>query len=514
MRLKKQLRITAIVSTLLAVGIAIILVLSLYRLNMANKSAIIVSDIVTSSLERVSFRNDYIQNNNERAKEQWISKNEQVVRLLKSLLEYAEKSEDRKMIGAMLEANASRAEIFSAIVANREKNQASGNLVGIFLEVEKRLVSQMNIRLYEFVVRARALQEASNRIRASALRQAGSGIAVLILIIAAAMMYFWEVGRIIKDRVSRLRDGAEIIGGGNLDHRIGITGNDEFVELASAFNEMTGKLSRSLNELEVEIKEREQAERALQDLNDQLEMKVEQRTLELQESQQRLLHAEKLSAMGKLSASIAHEFNSPLQTLLTVLKSLQKTAVLQEDDKKILVLAIGECDRMKNLIRGLHDFNRPSSGRKALMDVHQSIESILLLVRYDFKRREISIILNFAERLPQILAVQDQIKQVFINLLNNAADACQEHGREITISTWQEEQRVAVAIKDNGIGIEPEKMEQIFEPFYSTKPGVKGTGLGLSISHGIIQNHRGELSITSKPGEGSTFTVLLPVNAG
>ena len=110
------------------------------------------------------------------------------------------------------------------------------------------------------------------------------------------------------------------------------------------------------------------------------------------------------------------------------------------------------------------------------------------------------------------MAIPDQIKQVLLNLLSNAADACQEHGRVITISTWQVKQRIAVAIKDNGIGIEPEKMDQIFQPFYSTKPEVKGTGLGLSICHGIVQNHHGEIRVVSQPGEGSTFTVLLPIN--
>jgi signal transduction histidine kinase len=163
------------------------------------------------------------------------------------------------------------------------------------------------------------------------------------------------------------------------------------------------------------------------------------------------------------------------------------------------------------LIRSLQDFNRPSSGKKEVTDMHRSLDSILLLQKSDFKRREISIVRNYAEGLPQILAVPDQIKQVFLNLLTNAADACNHHGGVITVSTWQENDKVAVAIKDTGTGIKPEDMEQIFRPFYTTKSEVKGTGLGLSVSYGIVKKHQGKIRVESRPGDGATFTVLLPI---
>jgi signal transduction histidine kinase len=109
------------------------------------------------------------------------------------------------------------------------------------------------------------------------------------------------------------------------------------------------------------------------------------------------------------------------------------------------------------------------------------------------------------------LAIPDQIKQVFLNLLNNAADACRQNGGVITISTWQEEQNVAIAIEDTGTGIPSEIMGMIFQPFFTTKDAVKGTGLGLSVCHGIVQNHQGEIRVESKEGEGSTFIVILPI---
>jgi signal transduction histidine kinase len=123
------------------------------------------------------------------------------------------------------------------------------------------------------------------------------------------------------------------------------------------------------------------------------------------------------------------------------------------------------------------------------------------------------VVRNYAENLPQIMVVSDQIKQVFLNLLTNAADACYECGGVITVSTWQERDRVAVAIRDTGVGIKPEDMDHIFRPFFSTKPQVKGTGLGLSVSYGIIKKHNGEFRVESLPGEGATFTILLPIKA-
>ncbi len=275
----------------------------------------------------------------------------------------------------------------------------------------------------------------------------------------------------------------------------------------------TTELKKAVEQLSGEVIAREKVEEQLKALNDELERRVETRTRQLQETQAQYLHAEKLSAIGKLSASIAHEFNNPLQGVTAILKSLRKTVTLEEEDRELLELAMSESERMKNLIRSLQDFNRPSSGRKVLMDVHSALDSLLLLCNSDFKKKRISVVRGFEKKLPQIQAIPDQIKQVFLNLLTNAADACLPGGM-IMISTRLEERRIAVAIKDNGVGIDPEKMELIFQPFYTTKPAVKGTGLGLSISNGIVRNHRGEILVESEPGSGSTFTVLLPVDWG
>jgi len=263
----------------------------------------------------------------------------------------------------------------------------------------------------------------------------------------------------------------------------------------------------------IDITERKKIDNLILAINNELEQKIEQRTRELQETQKQFLHAEKLSEIGKLSASIAHEFNNPLQGILSILKGLKKRAVLEEDDRKLLDAAINESERIKDLIRSLQDFNRPSSGRKSLLNVHQSLDSILLLQKSDFNRKGISLVCDYAQNLPQIVAVADQIKQVFLNLLTNAADACHKPGGEITVTTWQENNKVVVAIKDTGVGIKPEEIEHIFRPFFTTKAAVKGTGLGLSVSYGIVKKHHGEIQVESQPGKGATFTVLLPIES-
>ena len=288
-------------------------------------------------------------------------------------------------------------------------------------------------------------------------------------------------------------------------------GSVHWIETKGVFLHDNGQAANRMLGIAMDITDRKQVEEQLKAINDTLERRVEERTYELQETQRQCLHAEKLSAIGKLSASIAHEFNNPLQGILSVLKGVKKRAILEEEDRELLEAAIGEGDRIKDLIRSLQDFNRPSSGKKTVMDVHKSIDSILLLQKSDFVGRQIFVVRDYAENLPEIMAVPDQVTQVFLNLLANAADACPQSGGMITLSTWQEDERVAVAIKDTGAGIKAEDMEQIYQPFFTTKPEVKGTGLGLSVSYGIIKQHQGEIRVESSPDEGTTFTVLLPI---
>jgi PAS domain S-box-containing protein len=282
MKIKKRLQINVAVSVMTAFVICLVLFLSLYRLNQANNLGKIAGDIIAGTLERVSLRNDYMRNNGARAKEQWFARQETISGLLKLALENFRDSEDRKNIVGLIEDHEASGKIFSAIVANREKSGLNSRSVVLSREVEDRLLSQLNMRVYEETMHGRKMLESARKARNSALRVAGGGvISALLILIAAAMINSWIMGRAIRDRVALLRKGAAVIGSGDLDHRIDVKGDDEFAEIAESFNSMTAKLRGSYRDLESEVIERKRAEEALRKAYDELEQRVEERTRDL-----------------------------------------------------------------------------------------------------------------------------------------------------------------------------------------------------------------------------------------
>jgi len=225
--------------------------------------------------------------------------------------------------------------------------------------------------------------------------------------------------------------------------------------------------------------------------------------------EKQLQHATKMQAMGVLSASIAHEFNNPLAGITNIIHGIKNRAVYDEEDAELIDMAIRECARLKDLIGSLHDFNRPSSGTFAQMDVHSTIRGLLVLCNHLFNTKKLSVTTHFQPGLPHVHAVADQIKQVLLNLLNNAVDACSFYGT-IIIKTGTTDGHVFIDITDDGKGMDAETVQRIFDPFFTTRAEVKGIGLGLSVSYGIIRRHQGKIVVESEPQKGSTFRILLP----
>ncbi len=223
-----------------------------------------------------------------------------------------------------------------------------------------------------------------------------------------------------------------------------------------------------------------------------------------------MVHVEKLSAIGKLSASIAHEFNNPICGIKSALQTVAEYD-LDDDVNEVVEISIRECYRMADLVRKLQDFNRPSSGVISFVNLHEVIDDILLLSKKELKESNIVIEKNYYDHLPLIKAVYDQIKQVFLNMVQNAEEAIVNGYGKITITTKKVNSYAVVDIKDTGCGIPLEFMSKIFDPFITTKPLVKSTGLGLSVCHGIVKRFGGNIEVKSEENKGTTFSVIFPL---
>ncbi len=244
-------------------------------------------------------------------------------------------------------------------------------------------------------------------------------------------------------------------------------------------------------------------------LNATLEQKVIERTQALEAAHIALRHTEKLSALGRLAASVAHEINNPLTGILSYLY-LMKYEVPPDlrlgDD---LDLIERQVNAIAGLVKQLQHFSKPPQHARKLVVVVAIWDDVLALVRKDLEHRKIQVEYAPPADLPPVLASADQLGEVFMNLTLNARDAMPEGG-QLTIQIAPEGEVLTIQVRDTGMGIPPEVQEHIFEPFFTTK-GEQGTGLGLAICYRIIEEHAGEICLESAPGAGTTFTIHLPL---
>ncbi len=233
---------------------------------------------------------------------------------------------------------------------------------------------------------------------------------------------------------------------------------------------------------------------------------------ELEKSQAQLVQAEKLAAMGRLAASIAHEINNPLQAIHNCLHLTLKKPLNEEKKTRYLGMAQEEVERLITIVQRMLEFYRPSREGMAPTDVHTIIENVLALSSKRLQHGKITVTKKLASDLPTISAVRDQLKQVFLNIVINAIEAMPQGG-ELCIETKLSEDGdgLSVAFTDTGVGLSEKEQENIFEPFFTTK--AMGTGLGLSVSYGIIERHGGRIEVQSELGNGATFTVHLPLSS-
>jgi signal transduction histidine kinase len=221
---------------------------------------------------------------------------------------------------------------------------------------------------------------------------------------------------------------------------------------------------------------------------------------------------EKMSSLGRMAAGIAHEINNPLAGILLYSSNMSKKVPKGGSLEEGLNIIIKETQRCKTIIQGLLEFARDREPQKVPADINAIMETALGILDNEFRLRHVDLERQLAEDMTKTLLDENQIEQVFINLLLNAVHAVEESGN-VTVQSRVDSQhnKIQVEISDNGCGIAADDIKKIFEPFYSTK--TKGTGLGLAVSYGIIKNHHGDIRVYSVPGEITRFTIELPIRA-
>jgi len=259
-----------------------------------------------------------------------------------------------------------------------------------------------------------------------------------------------------------------------------------------------------------DITERKQSEETLRKTHQALEKAY----ADLQAAQSRMLHQEKMASIGQLAAGVAHEIKNPLAIIVQGVDSLQgpHSDSLRADVSEMIKKA---AIRAAKIVNDLLSFARQSTLSLEKMDIVSIIDETLSLVAHQLNVNDIGIIRQLEEGNLIALVDSDQIKQVFINVLLNAADAMRQGGAieidaGMTVMPTTGKPAVRISFSDNGCGIEPENIEKIFDPFFTTKRDSGGTGLGLAVSHRIIENHGGTITIESRVGEGTRVVVTLP----
>ena len=293
----------------------------------------------------------------------------------------------------------------------------------------------------------------------------------LLAVAAGSVMLWWLNRRLVIGPVEELIAATGRVAAGDLTTRVSSSATHELGDLARAFNDMTARID---------------------------------------EGRREVAQADKLASVGQLAAGVAHEINNPLTGVLTYASFLLKRADDKPDMKADLEVIVRETKRCREIVKGMLDFARRTPPRRLPTEMNRIVERAVTIVGSQIALKSVVLEVDLAEGLPGIVADENQIQQVVVNLLLNAADATKEGGHvRVRTRPTLGKPFVEVEVDDDGCGIAAAQIPHIFEPFYSTK-GTKGTGLGLAVSWGIVEEHEGAIDVSSEEGRGSCFIVRLP----
>ncbi|MEW6738727.1 MAG: ATP-binding protein [Nitrospirota bacterium] len=297
---------------------------------------------------------------------------------------------------------------------------------------------------------------------------------ILLLVIAAISIFILSITlRRLTQPIIKLKEGAELIGNGAFEHRIDVASQDEVGELSESFNRMAQNLKK------------------------------------LHSMEESLRQSERLAAVGKFAAGIAHEINNPIGNIMGIAKLTQRSI---SDDliRADLETIIKDANRCARIVKDLLTYSRQSLPKKEKTALNSIVEDAVNSLRNKLDSKNIEIKKEFYNNLPDVFIDPLQINQVLTNVLLNAVQSIETSGIVTVKTTQDENSMVEISISDTGCGIDEDIQDKIFYPFFTTKAVGEGTGLGLAISYGIIQNHGGEILVESKKGYGSVFRIRLP----
>jgi len=349
-----------------------------------------------------------------------------------------------------------------------------------------------------------SLAKADAQLAASSAHMLAYTAGAMLIVGILSWLFVW---RVVGEPIKALKDGTEHLSQGELGYQIEVRSQDEVGDLANSFNGMSLQLRAANEEIVTWAKT--------------LEDRVEEKTRELKRAHDHVLHVEKMASIGKMAAVVAHEVNNPLSGILTYAKLIRKWVgsgqaehEKREEAMQCLELIAAESRRCGELVKNLLTLSRTAPMNVQSTDLHAVIDRCLLLVRHQLELAGIQLQLKLAEDLPRVSCDPAQMEQVFLALIMNAIDAMPRGG-----NLWLETRlskdgtEIEIQVRDDGVGISPDVLPQIFEPFLTTKESGHGVGLGLAISRGIVERHNGHIEVESELGRGTTFTVTLPSQA-
>ncbi|MFV1951369.1 MAG: sensor histidine kinase [Nitrospinota bacterium] len=323
----------------------------------------------------------------------------------------------------------------------------------------------------------------------------------LILVIFGSFL----LSKTVVKPIQKLVEATERVSNGDLGHKVKVESDNEIGRLSYAFNRMTERLRDKTESLEKHIE------------------LLKKRNIELREARDEVMRSERLAAIGRMAAGVAHEIGNPLGAINGYINVLSNAKERTSEDIDSLRRVEREVDRIDEIVRGLLNLATPPKGVITDVDINQILRDSVELLRNQKAFRNIEISLNLSDEIPPLRLDGHKMEQVAINLLLNSADAMIENrGGSMVVSSeltnhipedrfGNDGRQVRLTFSDTGAGIREEDVPRIFDPFFTTKEPGKGTGLGLSICHRIIEDMGGRISVSAKKGEGTSFEIMISV---